>query len=117
MIIMYVALGEYIRCVIVLCIMDVVVYMCSALTRAGREEEALHLLEELAENAIHETRSLCLSLSLSPTQSLVFTDRCVCCRFEDALLLASGKVVSEPRQKRSSWLVLQTLAQLHPSST
>ena len=83
MIIMYVALGEYIRCVIVLCIMDVVVYMCSALTRAGREEEALHLLEELAENAIHETRSLSLSLSL-PTQSLVFTDRCVCCRFEDA---------------------------------
>ncbi|CAI8013338.1 Intraflagellar transport protein 122 homolog, partial [Geodia barretti] len=27
-----------------------------ALTRAGREDEALHLLEELAENAIHETR-------------------------------------------------------------
>ena len=47
--------------------------MCSALTRAGREEEALHLLEELAENAIHETRYVYIYISLS-TQSLVFTD-------------------------------------------
>ena len=34
--------------------------MYVALNRAGRETEALHLLEQLAENAINETRySIC----------------------------------------------------------
>ena len=33
---------------------DVCIYV--ALNRAGRETEALHLLEQLAENAINETR-------------------------------------------------------------
>ena len=35
--------------------------MYVALNRAGRETEALHLLEQLAENAINETRySICI---------------------------------------------------------
>ena len=56
---------------------------CVALTRAGREEEALRLLEELAENAIHETR-FSLSSHSCFISSYTLIDVCAICRFEDA---------------------------------
>ena len=55
--------------------------VCVALNRAGREAEALHLIEQLAENAINEMRFaihyrsslyilLCSDIKVSPLLSM-----------------------------------------------